>query len=183
MMKKVLVLTGSPRKDGNSDLLADAFIRGAEEAGHQVTVFRAGRKHITGCLACNKCYTEGNKACVVEDDFNELAELYQSSDVIVYATPLYWYSFPAQLKAAMDKMHALVKGEREMAIKESILLACCEDTDPHAFEGILQSYKLIAGYRKWKDLGHVLAFNVNEPGEILKQPDLLAKAKALGRNL
>lgn len=182
-MKHILVLTGSPRKDGNSDLLADAFIKGAEEAGHHVTVYPAGRKHIKGCLACNKCYAKENNACIVADDFNELAELYQHSDVIVYATPLYWYSFPAQLKAAMDKMYALARVNCEMALKESILLACCEDTDPHAFDGMLQSYKLIAGYRKWQDIGQVLVFDVNDPGDILKQPEMLKKAKELGINL
>jgi len=182
-MKKILVLTGSPRAGGNSDLLADAFIKGAEEAGHLVTKFNAGRKSIKGCTACNQCYAREDSACIAKDDFNELADLYRNSDIIVYATPLYWYSFPAQMKAAMDKMYALVKGEREMAIKASILLACCEDTDPCAFDGILKSYELIVGYRKWEDMGQVMAFNVSEPGDILKQPEILAKAQQLGLSL
>lgn len=182
-MKNVLVLKGSPRRGGNSDLLADAFVSGAKEAGHHVTEFPAGRKQIKGCLGCKQCYSKENRACVVEDDFGELVELYQNSDIIVYATPLYWYSFPSQLKAAMDKMYALVIGRREMALKESVLLACCEDTDPEAFNGILRSYELICGFRKWRDLGRVLAFGVDEPGDILNQPDILKRAKELGLSL
>ena len=87
------------------------------------------------------------------------------------------------MKAAMDKMYALIIGEREMALKESVLLACCEDTDQGAFDGILKSYELIGGFRKWKDLGGVLVYGVDGPGAILDQPDMLKRAKELGSNL
>lgn len=182
--KNILVLTGSARVGGNSDLLADAFVKGALEAGHSVSRFRAGKSHIIGCRGCDECYSKGSGSpCVTRDDFDALSELYKSADVIVYASPLYWYSFPSNLKAAMDKMYALIRGGFEMAIKESVLLACCEDNDPAAFDGMVRSYELIGSYRKWKDAGRVLVCGVRNPGDILKKPGALEQACELGRSL
>ncbi len=123
--KKILVITGSPRKGGNSSLLADAFIRGAENAGHTITRFNAAHKQIKGCIACNKCYSK-ESACVFKDDFNELAPTLESADLVAFVTPLYWFTFPTQIKAAIDKMYALVVGERNLKGKETMLLICAE---------------------------------------------------------
>lgn len=94
MNKRILILTGSPRRGGNSDLMADAFAKGASEAGNIVMRFDTAHKHIQGCRACDNCFSKENKACIFNDDFNELASLMAESDVIVFCTPLYWYSFP-----------------------------------------------------------------------------------------
>ena len=110
-MKNILILTGSPRVGGNSDLMADAFQKGAESAGHKVIRYEAGRNAILPCRACESCFSNG-KACVWDDRFsNELAPLIEEADVIVLATPLYWFTFPAQLKAAIDKMYSFIIGE------------------------------------------------------------------------
>ncbi|CAB1248738.1 Flavodoxin family protein [Ruminococcaceae bacterium BL-6] len=178
MSKKVLVLTGSPRKGGNSDLMADAFIKGARAAGHTITKYEAGLKKINGCKACNRCYSKG-AACVFEDDFNTLAPLMEQSDILVLATPMYWFSFPAQLKAALDKMYALLIGGRQSRIKESILLACAETEEEADFDGLVKTYELIASYQKWMDLAHLLIPSVAEKGDIL-HTDALKKAEELG---
>ena len=121
-MKNILILTGSPRVGGNSDLMADAFQKGAESAGHKVIRYEAGRNAILPCRACESCFSNG-KACVWDDRFsNELAPLIEEADVIVLATPLYWFTFPAQLKAAIDKMYSFIIGERNIAGKEAFLL-------------------------------------------------------------
>ena len=121
-MKNILILTGSPRVGGNSDLMADAFQKGAESAGHKVVRYEAGRNAILPCRACEACFSNG-KACVWDDRFsNELAPLIEEADVIVLATPLYWFTFPAQLKAAIDKMYSFIIGERNIAGKEAFLL-------------------------------------------------------------
>ena len=88
MGKNILVLTGSPRSNGNSFMLADAFIKGAEEAGHRVQRFDTARKQIDGCRACNQCFKHG-KACLFDDDFNSLAPILKEAEVLVLATPLY----------------------------------------------------------------------------------------------
>lgn len=181
MGKNILVLTGSPRKGGNSDMLADSFIRGARSAGHTVTKFEAGLKTINGCKACNSCYSK-NGACVFGDDFNLLAPFMEQSNVIAIVTPMYWFGFPAQLKAALDKMYALIIGGRKSRIDESILLACAETSEGSDFDGLVKTYELIAAYQKWADLGHLLIPAVADKGDILKT-DALKKAEVLGLDL
>lgn len=180
MKKQILLLTGSPRRKGNSDLMAEAFIEGATHAGHTVTVFETATKHIDGWRACDACFSKG-KACVFNDDFNELALLLERADAIVFCTPLYWYSFPAQIKAAIDKFYSFIVGKRTMNIRESLLLACGEIEDSQIFSGLIKSYELIANDRGWKDSGHFVVTNVNEKGAILKT-HALQKICKLGEN-
>lgn len=100
-MKKVLIISSSPRKGGNSDLLCDEFARGAAETGHEVEKIRLAEKKVgycTGCYACRKL-----KKCAQNDDANDLVEKMLSADVIVLATPVYFYSMDAQLKALIDR--------------------------------------------------------------------------------
>lgn len=179
MSKKILVLTGSPRRGGNSDLLAEAFIRGAEASGHKITRFECGHKNIKPCLACDACYSKKG-ACIWGDDFNELAPLLECSDTIVLITPLYWFTFPAQIKSALDKMYALLIGGRKSSIQESMLLVCGECENSSDFEGITDTYQKIALYQQWKDSGILVAPGVLNKGDILKTK-FLEKAEQMGR--
>lgn len=179
MSKKILVLTGSPRNSGNSDLLADSFMKGAKAAGHEVTKFECGHKNIKPCVACNKCYSKEG-ACVFGDDFNELAPLLEHSEMIVLATPMYWFTFPSQLKAGLDKMYALLIGGRQISIQESMLLVCGECEEQCDFEGLVNTYQKIALYQKWNDAGVLVAPAVSGQGDILKT-GFLKKAEQMGR--
>ena len=181
MRKKILVLTGSPRENGNSEMLADAFIKGAEEAGHITTKFNAGRKKIKGCTVCNACYSKGT-ACVNPDDFNELAPIFEDADVIAIVTPLYWFTYPAQLKAAIDKIYAFLVGGRMVAVKESILIVCGDSEDAEMFDGIIKAYQITAGYLNWKNRGVLIVPAVSEKGDILKT-NQLQKAEKMGREV
>ena len=163
MSKRILILTGSPRKGGNSDLMADAFAKGASEPGNIVVRFDTAHKHIQGCRACDNCFSKG-KACVFNDDFNELASLMAESDAIVFCTPLYWYSFPTQMKAAIDKFYSFIIGKKDLPVKECMLLSCGE---LEVFDGMVRSFELIAQDRGWKDRGHYLVNSVSEKGAIL----------------
>ena len=148
MGKSILVLTGSSRRGGNSDKMADAFIAGAVEAGHAAVKFEATSAEIKGCRACGACFSKG-RPCVFEDDFNEgLAPLLEKADALVFATPLYWFSFPAQLKAAMDKLYAFLVGKRPLKIRECALLVCGVAHDLREYEGIVRSYETIAEYER-----------------------------------
>jgi len=179
-MKNILVITGSPRKNGNSDTMASSFIEGAKEAGHEVQRFDAGRKKIGGCKACNTCYSKG-VACSYNDDFNELAPMIEQADMVVFASPLYFYSFSTQIKAAMDKMYALFVGERPLKVAEMMLLACGETDAEKDFEGMVKSYEAMSDYLKWENKGHLIALAVNEKGAINGNP-ILEQAKMMGRN-
>lgn len=180
-MKRILIITGSPRRSGNSELLARSFAKGALEAGHQVDIFEAGHKKIQGCRACNKCYSKG-QACIFNDDFNEMAPLAEAADVLVLAAPLYWFGFPAQIKAAIDKLYALYVGKRDVKISETVLLTCGETAEMKDFEGIVRNYELIVDYLGWKDRGRMLVPKVNAVGDILRT-DALREAEALGNTL
>ena len=100
-MKKVLIISASPRKGGNSDLLCDEFARGAAEAGYEVEKIRLAEKKSDYCIGCYACRTVGK--CFRQDDVNEIVEKMLSADVIVLATPVYFYSMDAQLKALIDR--------------------------------------------------------------------------------
>ena len=101
MRKKIVVITGSPRKNGNSFAMTDSFIRAAESQGHTVTRFDAAMMKIGGCRACETCFKTG-KACSFDDDFNTIAPAILDADAIVYTMPVYWYSIPSQIKGVID---------------------------------------------------------------------------------
>ena len=101
MSKKILILSASPRKGGNSDLLCDQFAKGAEEAGHQVEKIRVQEKKISPCLACYGC--RGTGACVQKDDMAAILDKMVEADVLVLATPVYFYSMDGQLKTLIDR--------------------------------------------------------------------------------
>ena len=98
MSKKILVVTGSARRNGNSDQLAQAFARGAQKAGHHVTLFSAAQKRIGGCLGCDLCWSQG-RPCIQNDDMTEAYPLFQEADVLALASPVYFSCLTAQLKA------------------------------------------------------------------------------------
>lgn len=183
MGKNILILTGSPRHNGNSGLLAEAFANGAQSVGHVVTKFDTTRKDISGCTACKACWSNG-KPCVIEDDFNKLFPLLEAADVLAFATPLYWFSFPAQIKAAMDRMYCYL-GEnckRPLKIKESLLMVCGADDDVKIFAGITMTYQEIVHYMEWADKGMLVIPSVSEKGAI-KETDALVRAEELGKSL
>ncbi len=181
--KNILVLTGSPRRNGNSDRMADAFIKGALSVGHEVTKFETAKKEIGGCKACKTCWSKG-KPCSFRDDFDELAPLLEAADVIVFSTPLYWFGFTAQIKSAIDRMYAYIgkSCKRPLKIKESLLLVCGADDEMKIFDGIIATYKEIAHYMKWEDKGVLAVPKVNEKGDI-GATDALVKAEGYGKSL
>ena len=113
MGKKVLILAGSPRKGGNSDLLCDEFARGAEEAGHKVEKIYVQEQKIGFCRACYGC--RGTGSCVQRDDMAPLLDKMVEADVIVLATPVYFYSMDAQLKALRSAFHSKLIGNGGMS--------------------------------------------------------------------
>lgn len=181
-MKNILVLTGSPRELGNSSLLASAFIEGAKENGHSVKVFETAFHPIQPCKACDKCWSD-SKPCIFKDSFNDLAPLLEQAEILVLATPLYWFTMSAQIKAAIDKLYSYMspKSPKKLKLEGMVLLAtaegCEEDGD---YDGLKATYKGILEYLGLKDYGMLLAGHIGAKGSILKT-DYMAKAKALGQ--
>ena len=183
-MKNILVLTGSPRELGNSALLANAFMEGAKENGHRVKVFETAFHPIEPCKACDKCWS-GGKPCVFKDGFADLAPLLEQAEILVFATPLYWFSMSAQIKSAIDKLYAYMKPEakNKLKIEACVLLASAEGCEKDGdYDGLKATYKSIINYLNLKDLGMVLAGHIGQKGAIL-QSEYLKAAKELGRSI
>ncbi|QIB68113.1 flavodoxin family protein [Aminipila butyrica] len=181
MKKNVLVMTGSPRDGGNSDLLAEAFIEGAVSAGHTVTKWKAAEKNVGGCHACDTCFST-TKACSFDDDFNELAPLLSKADALVLVTPVYWFSYPAKLKAAIDKMYSFYMGQQPLNVKESVLITCAEMDEMYVFDGLKATYDNIVKFLQWENRGYLPVPSVQKPGDVISTM-ALHKARGLGREL
>ena len=177
MSKKIVVITGRPRKNGNSFAMTDAFIQAARQKGHSVTRFDAAMMKIGGCHACETCYQTG-KACSFDDDFNIIAPAILEADAVVFTMPVYWYSIPAQIKGVIDRMYALVVGGKDIAGKECALIACCEEEDMAVLDGVRIPMERTAALNQWKMVGEVLVPGVLEEGAV-ERTDGCAQAAAL----
>lgn len=170
MSKKIIVITGSPRKNGNSFAMTEAFIKAAEDKGHTVTRFDAAMKQVGGCHACETCFKTG-KACSFDDDFNTIAPAILEADAVVFSTPVYWYSIPAQIKGVIDKMYSFCVAGKEIAGKECAVITCCEENDLSVMDGVRIPIERTAALLKWNMIGEVLVPGVLNAGEIEKQTD------------
>lgn len=179
--KNILVLTGSSRVQGNSDLLAEAFTNGAREAGHTVNVFHSGRDRMSGCLYCDACWSNG-KPCVVEDAFDTLWPLLEQADMLVFCSPLYWYNFSGHIKNAMDRLYPYSKKDklRDLKIRETMLLMCGESWFKKSFDGPAEAYKQMLGFKGWKDRGRIFVTGVHDRGAIAGK-SALKTAEKMGR--
>lgn len=177
MSKKIVVITGSPRKDGNSFAMTDAFIQAARAKGHTVTRFDAALKNVGGCRACETCFKTG-RACSFNDDFNIIAPAILEADAVVFTTPVYWYSIPAQIKGVLDRLYSFVVGGKDIAGKEWGLITCCEEEDLSVMDGVRIPLERSAALMKWTLVGEVLVPGVLRAGDVEKT-DGCAQAAAL----
>ncbi|MBR5470926.1 MAG: flavodoxin family protein [Oscillibacter sp.] len=183
MKKNVFVITGSSRKNGNSAAMAEAFIRGAEEQGHAVRRFDTAFHKLAGCMACDRCWSD-EKACVMNDDWQEFAAGLEAADVVVFSYPMYWSSAPAQLKAAIDRLYSYCSAKtlRPLTGKRCILLLCGECEGKEIFDQALAMHQGLNGYFSWEDAGKLLVDGVFEAGAIEKT-DALEQAFTMGKGI
>lgn len=177
MSKKVLILSGSPRKGGNSDLLCDEFMRGAVESGNEVEKIRVSAKKIAPCLACYHCRESGGQ-CVYKDDMAELLQKMIDADVLVLASPVYFYSIDAQLKAVIDRT---VARWLEVKNKEFYYIVTMAD------EAISSADTTLACFRGYADCvegavekGVIIGSGVYEAGKI-KNSAAMQQAYTMGK--
>ena len=166
-MKKVLILSGSPRKGGNSDILCQQFAKGAAEAGNEVEIVRVADKKIAPCKACYYCRTHEGE-CAIKDDMAEVLQKMIDADVIVLASPVYFYSVDAQLKAVIDRT---VARWLEVKNKEFYYIVTCADTEKSATLTTLNCFR---GYADCvngaKEMGVIYGTGVYEKGKIKNTP-------------
>ncbi|MDE7106910.1 MAG: flavodoxin family protein [Clostridiales bacterium] len=178
-MKKVIVITSSPRKDGNSELLAKAFADGALSAGNEVSVMFVREMNLKYCIGC--LYCQSHDACVLNDDMNGLYEKLQNADVLAFATPVYFYSVCGQLKTFIDRLNPLYP--RQNKFTDVYLLATAADEDEKAMDGALTAVQ------GWVDCfdgvsvkGVVRGVGVTDKGAI-KGTRFIDQAYDMGKNI
>ena len=159
---KILVITGSPRRKGNSAILADNFIKGAEEAGHTVFRFDAAFKKVHPCTGCNHCGMDG--PCVFNDDFNEVRSNIIDADAVVFASPMYYFGLSAQIKTVIDRFYA-INGQIHVS-KKTALLMTYADTVAKEAQPIISHYETLINYLGWEDCGRVIASGVWTAGSV-----------------
>lgn len=176
---RIVVLEGSPNKKGSSNLLADAFIRGAKEAGHAVEIIDAAHADLHLCTGCVHCGYEG--PCVQKDDMELFRKQILRADMLVFVTPLYYYGMSAQLKILVDRFCAINSSIHRKNMK-SALIAAAWNADDWTFEALECHYKTLVRYLNLDDRGMVLGYGCGTVS-MTKQSQYPDKAYQLGKKL
>jgi len=136
---------------------------------------------VNGCDGCSTCSIKG-ATCTFDDDFTKLIPVLERTDIIVFCTPLYYFTFPSQLKSVIDRLCFFASEHRSLKIKESILIACVCLYDMEIFDGIVKTYELIAKYTEWQNIGILTIPKIAEIGDI-RNTDGLESAKNIGLSI
>lgn len=182
MAKNVVILNGSPRRKGNTSMLVKAFTEGAESAGHTVTEFFLDGMDIHGCKGCFGGHSSKERPCVQHDDMDKVYPAVRDSDVVVLASPLYYWTMSGQLRTALDRLFALEERDGNLLRgngRAAVLLMAAEG---YGFEDAALYYDHLMEHLRWKNLGKVLCGGVMDVGDIEGRKELDA-ARELGRSL
>ena len=168
---KIAILNGSPRKE-NTAAMAEAFKQGAEAAGHEVEILQVGKMKINGCLACEYCHGKGAGKCIQKDDLEKLMPAYLESDMIVFASPIYYFAPTAQLEAAWQRVYCI--GKPAKATKAALLLSSASGF----YDAAIAQYKGFTAYTGLQDMGVCTA-----TGEENKSEAKLAEIRVFAEKL
>lgn len=169
---KIAVLNGSPRK-ANTSAMVQAFIEGAQAAGHEVEEYQVGKMKISGCLACEYCHTKGEGSCIQKDDLEKIMPAYREADMIVFASPIYYFTMTAQMEAAIQRVYCI--GKPLKAKKAAVLLS---SGSPGVYDAAIAQIK---GYMAYSniELAGVITANGAENQSEAKLAEVREFAKSL----
>lgn len=176
---KITVITGSPHKKGTSFVLADEFIKGASEKGHEIFRFDSAFENIKPCDGCDACLSSGK--CIIKDDMKKIYDNILDSDVIAFITPLYYFGMSAQMKTVIDRFYSInykIMGSG----KKSILMATSYDNNDWTMEALVNHYETIVKYLKLEDKGIILATSCGVRDDIINS-SYPKEAYEMGKNL
>lgn len=182
MSRNIVILNGSPRKRGNTSALVQAFREGAEGAGHQVTEFFLGELEIHGCKGCFGGHSDRECPCVQRDDMRKIYPAVRDCDVLVLASPLYYWSISGQLKTAIDRLFALEEADGNRLRGNGRASALLMAAEGSGFEDAVLYYDHLMEHLQWKNLGKVLCGGVMDVGDIAGRSEL-KDACALGQSI
>lgn len=184
MAKKVVILNGSPRPKGNTAILCEAFEAGAKKAGCEVRVFNLEKMKIAGCIGCMKGGKDRLSPCVIKDDMDKIYPAYEEADIVVLATPMYYWAFSGQLKTAFDRLFAVAECNPDYAnpVKKCVLIMPAEGDSADNWKPAIEYYRSLIGFLKWENLGEILAGGVLDDGAVADRP-AVEEARKLGESL
>jgi hypothetical protein len=177
-MKKVLVISTSPRKGGNSEILCDEFIKGTTDSGHIAEKVVLYDKQIGFCIGCFAC--QKTKKCVIKDDASKIVEKMLQTDIIVFATPVYFYDMCGQMKTLLDRSNPLFPSDYQF--RDIYLIATAADDVKTCTDGTIKGMEgWVQCFEKATLRGILCGLNVLEIGEIKNQSDKMAEAYEMGK--
>ncbi|MCM1397864.1 MAG: flavodoxin family protein [Clostridium sp.] len=166
MGKKIVILNGSPRRNGNTSALVKKFTEGAESVGNMVKEFFLDSMDIHGCKGCFGGHSSRECPCVQKDDMAQIYPAVKECDVIVLATPLYYWNMSGQIRTAIDRLFALEEGDGNLLRGNGRASALLMAAEGNGFEDVLLYYEHLMEHLRWKNLGHVLAGGNGDVGDI-----------------
>ena len=169
---KITILNGSPRKE-NTLAMAEAFADAAKANGHEVEIIQVGKMKIAGCLACEYCHGKGEGQCIQKDDMEKVLPAYKDSDMVVFATPIYYFNMTAQMTAAIQRVYCI--GKPAKATKAALLLS---SGSPGVYDAAIACYKTMLGFMGIEDAGIITA-----AGDENKSEAKLAEIAELAKSL
>lgn len=174
---KITILNGSPRKNGNTEIMADAFMKGAEESGHEVKKINLAGKKVAGCLGCEYCFSHDGE-CIQKDDMKEILAELDQTDLVVFCSPVYWFDITGQLKCVIDRMYA--RGRKGFHFSKTMLLL--DSGSEGVYQAAIAQYKATLAYLKWQDMGIITIAGMSTKGSMKESPKL-KEVYELGKNL
>lgn len=176
----ILILESSGNRKGSSHMLGQAFIKGAQEAGHSVCDYDVMAHDIRPCLGCNHCGMDG--PCVQQDDYEkDLKNKIKEDDIIAFVMPVYYYNWPAQMKTVVDRFYSFTMTLTAMH-KKTVLLSVAWDNTDRAFDIVKAYYQRICEYMNFEDLGMIIGKGCGTPA-MTKNSPYLNQAYELGKSL
>ncbi len=174
MGRRIVILNGSPRKNGNTSALVSAFADGARQAGNEVVVFHLDSMDIHGCRGCFGGHSARECPCVQKDDMAQIYPAVREADVVVLASPLYYWNLSGQLRTACDRLFALEEGDGNLLRGHGRSSALLMAAEGHGFEDAVLYYDHLMEHLKWENLGHILAGGNMDAGDIQGKPEVRA---------
>lgn len=168
----ILVLNGSPHTDGNTSALVNAFAEGAINKNHKVTIIQVGIKKIAGCIACEYCHTKGNGQCIQKDEMQEIYTALKTTDLLVFASPIYYWSWSGQLQSVVSRFYPM----GPVKVKKCALLLSSAGAD--VYNAVISQYHNMLKYFGAKDIGIYTSH-----GDENKSEKILAQVRDFGASL
>lgn len=179
-MKGITVISGSPRKNGNTETLVRAFLYSLPEKT-RLDWFHVGDMEIRGCIGCRKCWSKGDP-CVIGDEMKRIYNSLNDSELILFVSPLYWFSWSAQIKRIIDRLYpfASEKASWDLSGKKAVLLSCGADLEPGSYEGLVSSFRHMCIYLGLSIAGEFCEKGLDKRDDALASKDLLVKMQKEG---